>query len=106
MLALASETITSRREIASRGRVGVDRGQRSVVTRVHGLQHVQRFLAADFADHDAVGTHTQAVDQQFALPDRAVAFDIGRTRFEARHVRLLQLQFGRVFDGDDAFFGD
>ncbi len=105
MFELASDTMTSRRETASRGRVGVDRGQRAVVTGVHGLQHVQRFLAADLADHDAVGTHTQAVDQQFALAHRAVAFEVGRTGFETRHVRLLQLQFGRVFDGDDAFFG-
>ena len=62
---------------ASRGRVGVNRGQRAVVTGVHGLQHVERFFAADFADHDAVGAHTQAVDQQFALPHRAVAFQFG-----------------------------
>ena len=83
-------------------RVGVDRGERAVVTRVHGLQHVERFLAADFADDDAVGPHTQAVDQQLALPHRAVAFEVGGPGFQTRHVRLLQLQFGRVFDGDDA----
>ncbi len=74
------------------------------MARVHRLQHVQRFFAADFADHDSIGTHTQAIDQQFALADRAVAFDVRRARFEPRDVRLLQLQFGRVFDGDDAFF--
>ena len=33
------------------------------------------------------------------LPSR-----FGGTGFQARHVRLLQLQFGRVFDGDDALF--
>ena len=37
-----------------------------------------------------------------ALAHRAVAFEIGRARFQAHHVRLLQLQFGGVFDGDDA----
>ena len=72
------------------------------MTGVHGLQHVQRFLAADFADDDAVGTHTQAVDQQFALPHRAVCLRGWRAGFQAHHMRLLQLQFGRVFDGDDA----
>ncbi len=85
--------------------VGVDRGERSVVAGVHGLQHVERFLAADFAHHDAVRAHTQAVDQQLALPDRAMAFQVGRPGLQARHVRLLQLQFGRVFNGDDALFG-
>ena len=84
--------------------VGVHRGQRSVVAGVHGLQHVQRFLAAHLADHDAVRPHTQAVDQQFPLPHRAVAFEVGRAGFQPRHVRLLQLQFGRVLDGDDALF--
>jgi hypothetical protein len=73
------------------------------MTGVHGLQHIQRFFTADFADHDAVWTHTQTVHQQFTLAHRSVAFKVCRTGFEPRHVRLLELQFGRVFDGDDAF---
>jgi hypothetical protein len=32
----------------------------------------------------------------------AAAFDVGRAGFQAHHVRLLQLQFGRVLDGHDA----
>ena len=51
------------------------------------------------------GPHAQAVDQQLALPHRAVAFQVGRPGFQARHVRLLQLQLGRVFNGDDALLG-
>ena len=47
-------------------RVGVDGRQRSVVAGVHRLQHVQRFLAADLADDDAVGAHTQGVDDAAA----------------------------------------
>src|SRR5690348_9937515 len=43
-------------------RVGVDRGQRTLVAGVHGLQHVKSFFATDFAHYYAVGTHTQAVD--------------------------------------------
>ena len=102
ILALAMPTMTSRRaQPVARG-VGVNGGQRSVVARVHGLQHVQRLLAAHLAHDDAVGTHTQGVDHQFADVDGAVAFDVGRARFHARHVRLLQPQFGGVFDGDDA----
>ena len=84
-------------------RVGVNRGQRAVVAGVHGLQHVQRFLAAHLTDDDAVGTHTQRVDHQLALLDRAFAFDVGGPRFQAHDVVLVQLQFGRVFDRDDAF---
>ena len=35
----------------------------------------------------------------------ALAFDIRRAAFQPHHMLLLQLQFGRVFDGDDAFVG-
>ena len=72
------------------------------MARVHGLQHVERFFAADLADDDAVGAHTQRVDDELPLADRALAFDVGRTRFEPHDVRLLQLKLGRVFDRDDA----
>ena len=72
------------------------------MTRVHGLQHVQRFFRTDLADDDAVGAHTEGVDDQLPDVDRARAFDVRRPRFHARHVRLLQPQFGRVFDGHDA----
>src|SRR5262249_21735403 len=33
--------------------VGVNRGERSIVTRVHRLQHVETLLAANLADDDA-----------------------------------------------------
>src|SRR3954469_6438522 len=83
-------------------RVGVHRGKRSLVTSVHGLQHVKSFLAADLTNHDAVGAHTQTVDHQLPLSDCAFAFYVGWARFQADYVLLLHLQFGRVFDGDDA----
>ena len=34
------------------------------MTRVHRLQHVERFFTAYFTDDDAVRTHAQTVDQQ------------------------------------------
>ena len=39
------------------------------------------------------------------MRDLALAFEVGRARLQAHHVRLLQLQFGRVLDGDDALAG-
>ena len=69
---------------------------------VHGLQQVERLGSADFADDDAFRPHTQAVAHQIAHGDLAFAFEVGRPRFQAHHVRLLQLQFGGVFAGDDA----
>src|SRR6185503_12504150 len=82
--------------------VGVDGGERAVVTGVHGLQHVERFLASNLADDDAVGTHTEGIDYQIANTDGAVAFDVGGPSFHARHVRLSEPQLSRVFDGDNA----
>jgi hypothetical protein len=72
------------------------------VTRVHGLQHVEGLFAAHLADHDAVGPHTQAVDDQLPLADRAFSFDVGRPRLQTNHVLLFELEFGCVFDGHDA----
>ena len=80
----------------------MNRGQRTVVAGVHGLEHVERFFAAHLADDDAIGTHAQSVDDELPLPDRALAFDVGRARLEPHDVLLVQLQFGRVLDGDDA----
>src|SRR6185312_15856658 len=64
-------------------RIRVDRGERAIVTGVHGLEHVQRFFAADFADDDAVGTHTKGVDDEVANFDGAVPFDVRGARFHA-----------------------
>ena len=61
------------------------------MTRVHGLQHVQRFLATNLADHDSIGTHSEAVDHQLALHHRTFAFDIGRASFQTDTVSLLHL---------------
>ena len=46
--------------------------------------------------------HTQRVFDEFALPDFALAFDIRRTRFHPADMRLLQLEFGGVLDGNEA----
>ena len=84
-------------------RIGVDGSHRAFVAGVHGLEHVEGFLAAALAENDAIGPHAQRVLDQFTLTDFALAFDIGRTRFHAADMRLLQLQFGGVLDGDQAF---
>ena len=89
-LKLAIATIDSNLRQSVAGGVGVNRGHRSFVTRVHRLQHVEGFLAADLADDDSVGTHTQAVDQQLPLADRALPFHVGRPGLQADDVLLLQ----------------
>ncbi len=69
---------------------------------VHRLQQVEGFLAAHLADDDAFRPHAQAVAHQIAHGDLPLAFEVRRPRFQAHHVRLLQLQFGGVLAGDDA----
>ena len=82
--------------------VGVDGGQRAVVAGVHGLEHVEGLAAAALADDDAVRPHAQRVAHQVADRDCALALDVGRPGLELHHVVLLELQLGRVLDGDDA----
>jgi hypothetical protein len=84
-------------------RIGVNCGHRSFVTGVHGLQHVESLFAAAFPEDNAVRTHTKGVLDQLALPDFTLAFDIGRPRFHAADMRLLQLQFGGILDCQQAF---
>ena len=47
------------------------------------------------------GRMRRAVAHQFALGDLPVPFDIRRAGLQAHHMGLLQLQLGRVLDGDD-----
>jgi len=60
-----------------RARVGVHRSHRTFVAGVHRLQHVEGLFAAYLAQDHAVGAHTQAVDQQLALANRAQPFYVG-----------------------------
>ena len=85
--------------------VGVHSGQRAIVPRVHGLEHVEHLVTANLTDDDAVGAHTKRVANQFALRDLTLAFDVGRAGLEAHHVRLQQLELGGVLDGYDTFLG-
>ena len=80
----------------------MERTHGPVVAGVHGREHVETFRATNFAQDDAVRAHTQGVHDKVADGDRALAFKVRRTGFERQPVRLLQAEFGRVFDGDDA----
>ena len=82
--------------------VGVERGERSVVPRVHGLEHVQHLVPSDLTDHDPVGPHAERVPNQLALRDRSLPLDVGGPRLQAHHVRLLELELRGILDGDDA----
>ena len=80
----------------------MDGGERAVVTRVHGLEHVEGLAATNLTDDDAVGSHTQGVAHQVTDLDLALALDVRRAGFEREDVLLLELELLGVFDGDDA----
>jgi hypothetical protein len=67
------------------------------------LQHVERFFAADLADDDAIGTHTQGVDDELALLDRALALRCSPDASRGARRALPEHQFRGVLDRDDAF---
>ncbi|OPY10607.1 MAG: hypothetical protein A4E66_01514 [Syntrophus sp. PtaB.Bin001] len=77
--------------------------QRSVVTGIHRLKHVQHFFGADFADDNPVWPHSQAVPDQIALGHFTLAFDIFGPRFQADDMFLFELEFGGILDGDNPF---
>ena len=99
----AISIIVSRRESVSRGLLEWSGGHRAVMAGVHGLQHVQRLHRRGISPTMMrSGRMRSAVDHQVANGDFAASFNIGRARFQRDHVLLAQLQFGRIFDRDDA----
>ena len=84
------------------GRVGVDGGERPVMPGVHGLEHIQGFAGPDLPQDDALRPHPQGVFNQVPLGDLPGTLQVGGPGFQADYVLLLHLEFGRVFDGDDA----
>src|SRR6266576_1497463 len=72
------------------------------MARIHGLQHIESFLPAYFSHDDSVRTHPQTVDNQLSCLNSALSFRIGRTAFQSHNVSLLQLQFCRILDRDNA----
>jgi hypothetical protein len=92
----------STRERASRGLLAWTVQSEPSWPGVHRLEHVEGFGAADFADDDAVRAHAERVAQQVALLDGVLARHVGRARFHADDVALLEQELERVLDGDDA----
>ena len=81
----------------------MDRGQAPVVAGIHGLKHIQSLAAAALADDNPVGAHAQRVADQVADRDRPLALHVRRTGFKPDQMLLMELEFGRVLNGDDAF---
>src|SRR6266540_4034878 len=83
-------------------RIRVNGRDRTVVAGVHGLHHVQGLAATDLADHDPVRSHAQGVLGQVADRDLAPALDVRWPVLQSHHARLLEPEFRRVLDREDA----
>ena len=101
----AMSVIVSMRASVSRGLLEWIGGERAVVARVHGLEHVERLTGAALAHHDAVGAHAQAVADEVADGDLALALDVRRPGLQRQHVLLVELELLGVLDGHDALVG-
>ena len=84
------------------GGVRVDRRHAAVVSRVHGLQHVERLCATHLTHEDPVRPHSQAVAQELADGELALALDVGWAVLERDHVWMVDLELGGVLDRDHA----
>src|SRR5687768_4559400 len=82
-------------------RVGVDGAERPIVTRVHGLEHVESLSAANLADDDAIRSHAERVAYELSNRDLALPLDVLRSCLEAKDMLLIETQLGGVLDRDD-----
>ena len=81
--------------------VGVDGRERAVMARIHGLQHVERFGAANLADDDPVGPHAQRVAHELADRHAVLAGQVHRARLEPKDMPLIEPELGGVLDRHD-----
>src|SRR5262245_25281483 len=80
----------------------MDGRQRTVMTCVHRLQHVERLFPTHLANDDAIRPHTQGIDKQLSLSDGALPFDVRWPGLQSSDMLLMKLQLGRILDGNDA----
>ena len=85
--------------------VRVHRGERSVVTGVQRLQHVERLAASDLSDDDAVGAHPQRGTHEIAHGHGARAFGVRWSGLEPHDVLACELELRGLLDGDDPLVG-
>ena len=100
---MADHVLQPRQRVA-RG-VGVDRGQRAVVAGVHRLQHVEASAPRTSPMMMRSGRMRSALRTSARCVTSPLPSMLARPRLQPHHVRLPQLQLGRVLDGDDALAG-
>ena len=79
----------------------MSRGQRTIMPRIHRLQHVECLGTATLSNNDPFRSHSQTVPHQVRCGNLTFSFNVGRACFETHNVFLLQLQFGCILDRYD-----
>jgi len=67
---------------------------------VEGDQQVQALLLTDLADEQPVGPHPQRLLDQAALPDLALALQVGLPGLHRHRVRQPHLELEHLLTGD------
>ena len=67
---------------------------------VHRRKKIERLRTPNLPQYDPVRPHPQSVFDKVAHCDLAIALHIGRARFQPNDVRLHQLQFGGILNGN------
>ena len=70
---------------------------------IHGLKHVESLYAANLTHKDSIRTHTQRILQKISLRYFALSFQRCRSGFKPNDKRLIESEFCRILNGDDAF---
>ena len=70
---------------------------------IHGLKHVKSLYAANLTHQDAIRTHAQRILQKISLGYLALSFQRCRPGFKPNNKRLIEPEFCRILNRDDAF---
>ena len=97
------ETLDPARHVT--GRVGVHRRAATLVAGVHRREHVHHLGTAHLADDEPVRSHPQRLPHQRPQRDLAGALDVGGSRLEGDHVRVVGTQLRGVLDQDQSLVG-
>ncbi len=75
----------------------------SIVTGVHGLEHVDGLSPSNLTHDDPVRSHSKGIPHELADGHLALALDVRGTRFQRDDVRLGQPELRSILDGHQSF---
>ena len=80
----------------------MQRAERTLVSRVEGLDEFEHFCSAALPENDAIGTHSQSLLEERAKRDFSKAICIGGPTDQGKEVGVFWKKLRSVFKRDDA----